>query len=116
MLNVIVTAALCTAFGFSGGELSTIAVYVTSLICLMIIVRLSIPFNLLRSAMLVVSVAGLLLSFIFFGWFFMFVPLGMNAIIMLCVSSAATIVMFNVLYNIADKLIEKDKNKPYKNN
>ena len=116
VINVIVTAALCTAFNFTEGEISTISVYVTSLICLMIIVRLSIPFNLLRSAMLVVSVAGLLLSFIFFGWFFMFVPLSFNAIIMLCVSSAATIVMFNVLYNIADKLIEKDKNKPYKNN
>ena len=33
--------------------------------------------------------------------------------IMFCIFSAATLVLFNVLYNIADKMIEKNKNKIY---
>ena len=113
VLNIILTAALSRVFGISSAELSTIAVYVTSLICLMLIVRLSIPFNALRAAMLALSVAGLLIAFIFFDWFFMLVQLGQNALIMLGIFSAATIILFNVLYSIADRYIEKFKNKPF---
>ncbi len=114
VLNIILTAALSQVFVISSAELSTIAVYVTSMICLMLIIRLSIPFNALRAGMLTLSVAGLAIAFIFFDWFFMLVPLGQNALIMLGIFAAATIVLFNVLYSIADRYIEKFKNKPFK--
>jgi cation-transporting ATPase E len=90
-------------------ELSTIAVYLTSLISLMLIVRLSIPFNLLRGAMLALSVAGLLVAFLFFGKFFSLVPLGQSALIVLAISAVFFVILFNILYHIADRLIEKKK-------
>ena len=111
VLNIILTASLSQLFGISQAELSTIAVYITSLICLLLIVRLSIPFNALRGAMLALSVIGLLIAFIFFHWFFMLVPLCFNATVMLIIFAAATVILFNVLYQIADHYIEKFKRK-----
>ncbi len=111
VLSIILTAILSGFFGITQEELSTIAVYITSLICLLLIVRLSIPFNALRVAMLVVSVAGLAIAFIFFRNFFMLEPLSTNAIIMLAVFAVAMALFFNVFYNIADYFIEKFKQK-----
>ncbi len=108
-LTIIVTALLSGVFGISQSELSTIAVYMTSLICLLLIVRLCVPFNALRGAMLALSVAGLMIAFIFFRQFFMLEPLGQGAVIMLIISVAVIAVLFNVLYNIADRYIEMNK-------
>lgn len=113
VLNIILTAVLSRAFAITPEELSTIAVYITSLICLMLILRLSIPLNALRTAMLVLSVAGLLIAFIFFGWFFMLVQPGQTALTMLLIFAAATVALFNILYSVADRYIEKFKNKSF---
>lgn len=111
VLDVILTAALSGVFHISQEELSTIAVYVTAFICLMLIVRLSVPFNLLRGAMLALSVTGLAIAFVFFSGFFMLVPLSSDAIVMLVAFMGATALLFNVLYNVADHYIEKFKQK-----
>ena len=87
-------------------EISTIAVYVTALSCLLLVIRLSLPLNALRTAMLLVSTAGLTIAFIFFGGLFNLVFLSTSAIITLCVMSACTFLLFNLFYNIADKIIE----------
>ena len=81
----------------------------TTLIGLLLIVRLSIPINLLRAVMLAVSVAGLAIAFVFFPGFFNLAPLGTSALITMLVCIAVGIVLFNVLYNLADKLIERYK-------
>ena len=114
IINLILTASLSKIFGISQAEMSTIAVYLTSLVCLMLIVRLSIPFNVLRVAMLVLSVGGLAVAFIFFASFFMLVPLGQGSLMMLMILAAGSIIVFNVLYSIADHYIEKFKNKQFK--
>ena len=110
-LSIILTTALSGAAGIGQGDVTTVAVYITALICLMLIVRLSIPFNALRAAMLCLSAAGLAIAFIFFGWFFMLSELSANGWIMLGVSAAANVVLFNALYSIADRYIEKFKRK-----
>lgn len=109
--NIITIAAMSQISGISHAELSTIAVYLTSLICLMLIVRLSIPFNALRIAMIAISVIGLGVCFTFFGSFFMLSSLSANAGIFLCICSGVTVVVFNILYHAADKMIEKFKCK-----
>ena len=111
VLNVVLTAALSNLFGISQQELSTIAVGVTALICLMLIVRLSVPFNALRGAMLGVSVGGIAIAVIFFHKFFMLAPLHFGAVIMLAVCASLAALLFNVLYNIADRYIETFKRK-----
>ena len=113
VLNIVLTASLSGVFGISQQELSTIAVYMTALIGLMLIIRLCIPFNLLRGAMLFLSVAGLTIAFLFFADFFNLAPLSDNALIMLAVYAGATILIFNLLYQFADHFIEKFKRDPF---
>ena len=110
-LAIIMTAALSSVFGITQGEVSTVAVYVTALICLMLIIRLSVPFNALRASMLCLSVGGLAIAFVFFGRFFMLAELSGGAWIMLAVFASAAVILFNVLYQIADHYIEKFKRR-----
>lgn len=108
-LNIIVTALLSDPLGLSHAELSTMAVYTTSLIGLMLIVRLCIPFNALRGAMLALSTAGIVIATIFFRDFFKLTALSQSALIMQVVTAVVIIVLFNLLYHFADKMIEKHK-------
>ena len=113
-LNVVTVAVLSLTQPISHAEISTIAVYVTALSCLLLVIRLSLPLNALRSTMLVLSTAGLTIAFIFFGKLFNLVFLSPNAIIILCVLSALTLVIFNLMYSIADRFIRKNKNQTIK--
>lgn len=108
-LNIIVTALLSDPLGLSHAELSTMAVYTTSLIGLMLIVRLCIPFNALRGAMLALSTAGIVIATIFFRDFFKLTALSQSALIMQVITAVVIIVLFNLLYHFADKMIEKHK-------
>ena len=110
VLNVLVAAILSVTMHIPHAEVSTIAVYVTALSCFLLVLRLSIPLNALRAAMLSVSLAGLVIAFVFFGGLFNLVFLSQTAIIALCILAGATLMIFNALYTLADKLIEKDKN------
>ena len=110
-LNIILTAALSNVIGVTQAEISTMAVYTTSLIGLMLIVRLCIPFNALRGAMLALSSAGIAIATIFFRDFFKLVRLSHDAFILQIIATVGFIILFNVLYHFADKLIEKHKNK-----
>ena len=114
VLNIILTAALNRVLEIGQAEVTTTAVYITALICVMLIVRLSLPLNLLRSVMLCLSCAGFAIAFLFFRDFFKLVPLEGSAVTMLLICGGATIVVFNVLYQIADHYIEKLKRQPIK--
>ena len=110
-LNIIIAEIFCKNLGIEFAQFSTISVYVTALTCLLLVIRLSLPLNALRGAMLFVSIAGITIAFTFFGWLFSLTMLSTNAIILLAVLAAGTIIVFNILYNIASKLIEENKNK-----
>ena len=110
-LSIIICELLCGVFGIPFKEFSTIAVYLTALICFLLDLRLSLPINLLRGAMLAVTVAGFAIAFIFFGKLFSLTSLSPNGIFMFVIMAAASAIVFIILYNIASKLIEKDKNK-----
>lgn len=108
-LNIILTAVLIDLTNISAAELTTIAVYTTSLICLMLIVRLSIPFNALRIGMLCISVAGFAIAFVFFRKFFILADLSANGWWMLLWFAIGSVILFHILYHIADHWIEKFK-------
>ncbi len=110
VINVLAAAILSVTLQMPHAEVSTIAVYVTSLTCFLLVLRLSIPINALRAAMLVVSLSGLSLAFVFCGKLFNLIFLSPMAILTLCIMACCTLVIFNVFYNVADKIIEKDKN------
>lgn len=112
-LNIILSALLSDMLGITQNELSAIAVYITALICLLLVVRLSVPLNALRGGMLTISVAGLSIAFLFFGSFFNLVPLTQNAVILVLISAVVFFLLFNFLYDTANKQIEKYKRKPF---
>ena len=113
-LNTIVITLLSNTLGISQPEISSMAMYTTSLIGLMLIFRLCIPFNALRGAMLTISTVGLVLAMIVFSDFFKLVPLAHNAMILQIVTAVGMVILFNVLYSVADKEIEKRKLQPHK--
>ena len=110
VINVLAAAILSVTLQMPHAEVSTIAVYVTSLTCFLLVLRLSIPINALRAAMLAVSLSGLSSAFVFCGKLFNLIFLSPMAILTLCIMACCTLVIFNVFYNVADKIIEKDKN------
>ena len=111
ILDIVILAIFSGLLGLSDGEFSTICVYLTTLSSMLLVLRLSYPFNLLRYIMLFVSTAGLLISFIFFGNFFSIVSLDFNAIIVFICFALGTIAVFDLLYNIAEFYIKKSKKK-----
>lgn len=111
IMNIISAAIISKCITLPTADFSTICVYMTALSCLLLVIRLSIPFNALRAVMLGVCTAGVVFGSIFFGSFFSLSALSFEGIIILVVFSAATAVIFNIFYNIAEKLIIKYKNR-----
>ena len=109
--NIISAAIVCKFITLPTPEFSTICVYTTAISCMLLVIRLSLPINALRAAMLTVCTAGVVLGSIFFGQFFSLAPLSFNGLVLLAILVAATIVIFNILYNIAQNLIQKYKNR-----
>lgn len=108
ILNITMVVCLKNLFGVANpDELSTICVYLTALSGFLLVVRLSLPINLLRGIMLAVSVGGVVLGSIFFGDLFSVVQLSFEAVIMLVVFGIATVVLFNILYNVCRYFIKR---------
>ncbi len=108
ILNTILIISMGSFFGVSNpDELSTLCVYLTALSCLLLVVRLSFPINLLRGVMLAVSISGVVLGSLFFSSLFSVVPLSAQGLIMLAVLAVVTLILFNVMYNINRQIIKK---------
>ncbi len=107
--NIIVLSTVGANLSILPQEISTVAVYLTALCCLLLIIRLSIPFNVLRGAMLGLSVAGLVLSSLFLSNLFSLVTLSLNGIILLLIAGVVTAIVFNLMYTIAEKLVQNNK-------
>lgn len=109
VINIIAIALISNRFTLTSAEFSTISVYMTALSGILLVIRLSFPLNPLRSAMLAVSIGGVVIGSLFFGQFFSLSSLSFEGVILLLVFSAGTIIIFNVLYNIAQHYINKFK-------
>lgn len=89
-------------------EFSTMSVILTALVGIMMVIRLSIPINALRGALIVFIITCLSIGILFFGWFFKFTPLSQYCLILLLIMSAVTIVLYNVIYTLSVKLLKDD--------
>lgn len=108
ILNIILIISMGNIFGVSNpDELSTLCVYLTALSCFLLVVRLSLPINLLRGVMLAVSIGGVVLGSLFFDELFSVVPLSVQGIIMLAVLGIGTLVLFLIMSNICSRIINK---------
>ena len=111
ILNIIIAAIIGRTFQLPHTEISTISVYLTALSCLLLIVRLSIPFNLLRTVMLCISVSGLTLASLFLSELFSITRLSFEALLILLLCAVATVIVFNILYNIIQFIVDKNKDQ-----
>ena len=109
IMNIIALAVICNCISLQF-EFSTICVYMTAISCFLLVLRLSLPLNLLRGTMLAISASGLLIGCLLFGGFFSLIKLSLSGIIVLIIMTVVTLVVFNVFYNIAQNFIEKHKN------
>ena len=94
-------------------QFSTLCVYLTAFSCMLLVIRLSIPFNPLRAVMVIGCSAGIIIGSIFFGGLFSLAPLTFENIILLVIFAVGTFVVFNILYNIAQHYIEKFKKESH---
>jgi cation-transporting ATPase E len=89
---------------YSYHEFSTMSVILTSLVGVMMVIRLSIPINALRAALIAFIIAGLIISLVFFTDFFSIYPLNSFALTLTVILAAVSVVVYNVLYTLSCKL------------
>ena len=87
--------------GLSQDQFSTLCVILTCVSGVNLVIRLSIPFNYIRVALLAVVLAGLLLGIFVFGPVFMLVPLTADMALLALIAAVFVTVLFNILFNIA---------------
>ncbi len=102
--NILILALFSYKYNYA--EFSTMAVILTSLVGVMMVIRLSIPINALRAALIVVVVSGLSLGILVFGWVFNIVALSSFSLILLGILASCTIVVYNIIYSISNKFIK----------
>ncbi|MCQ2513781.1 MAG: HAD-IC family P-type ATPase [Ruminococcus sp.] len=107
IINIVAVALISDTFKLNSGEVSTISVYLTALSCFLLVLRLSYPFNLLRIAMLAVSSGGVIVSSLFYKKFFSLTVLSLNGYAILAMLMVFTVLIFYLMQNIADRLINK---------
>ena len=70
-------------------------------------IRLSIPLNLLRGVMLTFSIVCVVTANLMFREFFSLVVLSTNGVILLAIFATVTIIIFNVMFDFAQRYINK---------
>ncbi len=101
LVSIIVMCAIgYLALGLEYKQVSTLCVFTLSFIGMLLIIRLSIPFNVLRGALLVVVVGGTILCATLFHNLFDIAPFTMSMAVMLACVCVANAVVFQILYNV----------------
>lgn len=100
VLNLILHVALNT----TDIEYSTLQVVILSFTGIMLIAKISIPFNAIRTALIIVCAGGMVLGITVFGWFFGTDPFSLTMLILISVILAASLGLFILFNKIADKM------------
>ncbi len=111
----IVFALICVqvyerVFGLSFAQASTLSMYLTGIVGVALIARISLPLNPLRSALLVTVVCMLLGGSVLFQSFFKLAPMLPNMFVFLGVVGAISLALFLFLYARFD--VEEGQNDP----
>lgn len=109
IMNIISLAIVNHFVNFGKADFSTMSVYLTMLSCMLLVLRVSFPLNLLRTIMIAVCVSGTFAICICFREFFSLSYLVGNSLVIFVAFALATVLIFNILYNIAEHFIKKYK-------
>lgn len=109
ILAVGVASGVLERFGLSRMEVSTVCVLLTCLVGFSLIVRISLPLNALRSALLVVVVGIIAFGCTVAGHFFEISPLTPTMLVSIAIIGAVALVIFNLLFNRGVELARGDE-------
>ncbi|MCQ4021578.1 MULTISPECIES: cation-translocating P-type ATPase [unclassified Ruminococcus] len=104
ILMTVANVILHITFGTTDIEYSTLQVVILSIAGIMLITKISIPFNAIRTALITVCAGGLALGITVFGWFFGTNPFSVRMLILISVITALSAVLFVVFNKTADKM------------
>lgn len=112
IFNILVATFVGGYLGFAGESISTVAVYLTAFVGLIMVIRLSIPFNPLRTALVITITVLLLGGFILFGNLLLSLTyLNTTEWIFTAILAAVSFVIFNLLYTVfTSKALKKHIN------
>ena len=85
-------------------EYSTLQVVILAFTGIMLIAKISVPLNALRTALLIVCGGGMVLGITVFDWFFGTNPFTLNMLILISITMALCVILFLLFNRIADKL------------
>ena len=88
------------ALGLGYGQVSTLCVLLVAWVGVMLIVRLSVPFTPIRSALLVVVVGGTVLGATLFHGLFGIVPFTVPMAVLFAACAVAAAALFHWLYGV----------------
>ncbi len=109
ILAVGVASGALERVGLSRMEVSTVCVLLTCLVGFSLIVRISLPLNALRSALLVVVVGIIAFGCTVAGHFFEISPLTPTMLVSIAIIGAVALVIFNLLLNRGVELARGDE-------
>ena len=109
ILAVGVASGALERFGLSRMEVSTVCVLLTCLVGFSLIVRISLPLNALRSALLVVVVGIIAFGCTVAGRFFEISPLTPTMLVSIAIIGTVALVIFNLLFNRGVELARGDE-------
>lgn len=107
VLNILAVTLCRYFFNYSDVVSSTMCVILTAVIGVLFIIRLSIPFNAYRTALLSIVCAGLALGMFFFSDLFSLCFLNFSQTIVLFVLALIAIILFLVFYKLFDSYFDK---------
>ncbi|MGN0559215.1 MAG: HAD-IC family P-type ATPase [Acutalibacteraceae bacterium] len=107
VLNIVAVTLCRYFFNYSDVVSSTMCVILTAVIGVLFIIRLSIPFNAYRTALLSIVCAGLALGMFFFSDLFSLCFLNFSQTIVLLVLALIAIILFLTFYRLFDSYFDK---------
>lgn len=104
ILMTILNVILHITLGTTDIQYSSLQVVTLAFTGLLLIGKISIPFNAIRTALLIVCVGGITLGITVFGWFFGTDPFSLTMVILIGVFVAVCTALFITFNKVADNL------------
>lgn len=113
VLNIILLCIISQIWHINQEQISTIATITTSFTGVMLIIRICIPFNPIRTALVAVIVGGLTLGMTVFSKLFNIVPFTSVTLVTTISLCAVSFIIFNLLYNFVGSRLDQRYKKKY---
>ncbi len=107
VLNILVLILFSDRLSYV--EFSTMSVILTALIGVNMVIRLSIPINALRAALIVVVIGGLSIGILGFPGLFNFVYLSGFPLMLLIILAISSVIVYNIIYSLSNRILIKKK-------